>query len=356
MGEIMNLLKEKQPEIDSIIRKYIPEKFGDDYLNWALGKPRYKYNKEALNKALAEPIWDLLNRGGKRWRPFFLLLVCDALGGDLEKCKDLTAIPEVVHNGTLMVDDIEDMSETRRGEPCTHKKFGEDIAINAGNAMYYLPLLVLLKNTSKFDHKTLVRMYETYTKEMINVSCGQATDIAWHKGLANADNLSEDEYLQMCAYKTGCLARMAAKLGAIAAGAEDDVVEKIGRLAESIGVAFQIQDDVLSASGEEFQKRKGYGDDITEGKRTLIVIHSLKHANKKDKNRLIEILNMHTKDEKLILEALSILKKYGSVDYAKSHANKIVREAWAEADPVLKESEAKNNIKKFADFLVERSI
>ncbi len=355
-NDIIRLLEEKKEVIDNCIKKYIPERFDEKYLEWALGKPRYKYSVEALNKSIAEPVWDLLNRGGKRWRPVLFLLIAEALGGDPKKYLDLVVIPEVIHNGTLMVDDIEDQSETRRGKPCTHKIFGQDIAINAGNTMYYLPLLVLMKNKDKLDDKTLVKLYETYIQEMINVSSGQGTDIAWHKGIANSDNITEAEYMQMCAYKTGCLSRMAAKLGAIVSGADDSTVEKIGKFAEAIGVAFQIQDDVLSASGEAFQKNKGYGDDITEGKRTLIVINTLKHADEKDKKRLIEVLNLHTRDEKLITEALSILKKYGGVDYAKGVAKEMVRNTWKEVDSILKSSDAKEKLKKFVDYLVERSI
>src|SRR3989338_1372122 len=355
-NDIIKLLEDKKGVIDSCIKKYIPEHFDEKYLEWALGKARYKYSAEALNKAIAEPVWDLLNRGGKRWRPVLFLLIAEALGGDPKKYLDLVVVPEVIHNGTLMVDDIEDQSETRRGKPCTHKTFGEDIAINAGNTMYYLPLLVLMKNKDKFDDKTLVKLYETYVQEMINVSSGQATDIAWHKGIANSEDITEAEYMQMCAYKTGCLARMAAKLGAIVAGSDDSTVEKIGKFAEAIGVAFQIQDDVLSASGEAFQKKKGYGDDITEGKRTLMVIYTLKKADGKDKKRLVEILNLHTRDEKLITEALLLLKKYGSVDYAKGVAKEMVKNTWKEVDTLLKPSDAKEKLKKFVDYLVEREI
>lgn len=356
MVEISEYLKNKAALIDSVIRKYIPEKFDQKYLEWLLGKATYKYSIEALNKSLAEPIWDLLNRGGKRWRPALTLLICEALGGDLEKCLDFVIIPEVIHNGTLIIDDIEDRSELRRGKPCIHKIFGEDIAINAGNMMYFIPMIILLKNKNKYEAATLIKIYETYMQEMINVSCGQATDIAWHNGLINANNISEEEYLQMCAHKTGCLARLAAKLGAILAGANDDVVEKIGKLAEAIGISFQIQDDILSASGSEFQERKGYGDDITEGKKTLLVIYTLSHASEKDKKRLIEILDMHTRDEKLIKEAINIINKYNAIDYAKKFGMKLVQKAWNDVDVLLPESKAKNLLKEFVEFSIQRKI
>ena len=355
--DIKELLKEKAPQIDEIIRKYIPEKYDKDSLIFTAGKPRYEYNIEAPNAAIADPIWEFLGRGGKRWRPALFLLVLEALGGDMEKMKDFAIIPEVVHNGTIMIDDIEDSSEERRGKPCSYLIYGLDIAINAGNTMYYLPLLPLIRNTANLSADMRAKIYDVYAQEMINVSLGQAMDIAWHKGIANADNLTEAEYLQMCAYKTGTLARMSAKIAAILAGAEDDTVEKIGRFAEAVGVAFQIQDDILNVSSAEFAAKKGgFGEDITEGKRTLMVISTLQKASEDDKKRLLEILNMHTTDQKLRDEAINILKKYDSIDYAKEHARKIVREVWSDVDAILPDSEAKQKLKAFADFLVERKI
>jgi geranylgeranyl pyrophosphate synthase len=108
--------------------------------------------------------------------------------------------------------------------------------------MYYLPLLPIMANRTKLSAEMQRDVYEVYVQEMINLSMGQAMDIAWHHGIANADDLTEADYLQMCAYKTGTLARMAAKMAAVLAGAKPALVEKLGRFAESIGVAFQMQD------------------------------------------------------------------------------------------------------------------
>ena len=357
MSEIEKFLEDKAASIDELIEKYIPRKFSRKTILFEVNPPRYAYNLEALNKAIAEPIWEFLDRGGKRWRPSLFLLICEALGKNLEEFTDFAIIPEVIHNGTLMIDDIEDASEMRRGKPCTYKIFGLDIAINAGNAMYYLPLLPLIKNREKISKEKLNMVYEIYVKEMINLSLGQAMDIAWHRGLANADKISEKDYLQMCAYKTGTLARMSAKIAAVLAGANQELTEKLGRFAESIGVAFQMQDDILDLTGEEFAKKKGgRGQDITEGKRTLIVIHTLKVASAEDRNRLIEILNMHTTNQKLRDEAIKIMEKYGSIDYVKNFARKIVEESWRDVEKLLPESEAKEKLNAFAKFLIERKI
>jgi len=215
----------------------------------------------------------------------------------------------------------------------------------------------LMKNRDKLPPDKMNKIYGIYVQEMINVGFGQAMDIAWHRGLANADEISEKQYMQMCAYKTGTIARMSAKIAAVLADASDDAIEKIGRFAESIGVAFQIQDDVLDLVSEEFAEMKGgLGQDITEGKRTMMVIHTLEKAEPKDRKRLLEILSMHTPNQKLRDEAINTLKNHGSIEYAKSFARNMVMESWKDVDYVLPSSKAKEKLKAFADYLIERKI
>jgi geranylgeranyl pyrophosphate synthase len=318
--------------------------------------PEYSYDIETVNKAIAEPIWDMLNRGGKRWRPALFLLICEALGRNSADFLDFAIIPEIIHNGTLVVDDIEDSSKCRRGKPCTHIIFGIEIAVNVGNTMYYLPLLPLIERRNEIPPERLSDMYEIYVKEMINLSIGQAMDISWHRGITNGDSISEDDYLQMCAYKTGTLARMAARLAAVLAGASTELVDKLGRFAESIGIAFQMRDDVLDLTGKEFAEKKGgRGQDVTEGKRTLMVIYALKKANGQDRKRLIEILNMHTSDQTLRDEAIAIMQKYNAIEHVKQTASRIVQKSWDDAETLLPESAAKEKLKAFAEFLIKRN-
>ena len=353
---IEKYLEEKAPLIDKAIEKYIPRKFTKDSVLFKVDPPMYSYNLEPLNKAIADPIWDMLDRGGKRWRPALFLLICEALGNNSDYCLDFSIIPEVIHNGTLVIDDIEDASELRRGKPCTYKIFDTDIAVNSGNAMYYLPLLPLMTEQAKLTPETQRDIYEVYVQEMINLSIGQAMDIAWHRGIANADELREEDYLQMCAYKTGTLARMAAKMAAVLSGADKPLVEKLGRLAESIGVAFQMQDDILDLTGVDFAKKKGgAGQDITEGKRTLMVIYTLAKANAADKKRLTEILGMHTSEQALRDEAIALMQKYGAIEHVKHTAERIVEESWIEAEKLLPTPEAKEKLKAFAEFLIKRN-
>jgi geranylgeranyl pyrophosphate synthase len=354
---IEKFLEKKASIIDEVLEKYVPREFDKDAVVFALSKPEYGYNLEALNKAVAEPIWEFLDRGGKRWRPSLFLLVIEALGKDSKEFLDLAIIPELIHNGTLIIDDIEDDSKIRREKSCTHILYGLDIAINAGNAMYYLPLLPLIMNKGKFPASKLKRIYEIYVLEMINLSFGQAMDIAWHRGLADADRIVEKQYLQMCAYKTGTLARMLAKLAAVLADANDELTENLGKFAETIGVAFQIQDDVLDLVGKEFAKKKGgLGKDITEGKRTLIVIHTLQKATQSDRKRLLEILHMHTTDTKLVEEAIDTMRRYDSIEYAKEFSKSMVKKSWRNVEKFLAPSKAKEKLEEFANYLIERKI
>jgi geranylgeranyl pyrophosphate synthase len=355
--EIEKFLDKQASIIDVVIEKYVPRKFQKSSTAFVLSSPKYGYDLTALDKAVAEPIWEFLDRGGKRWRPALFLLICEALGKNPKDFLDFAIIPEIIHNGTLMVDDIEDNSELRRGKPCTYRMFGVDIAINAGNAMYFLPLLAVIKNKDKLARDRISRLYEIYIEEMVNISFGQAMDIAWHRGMADADNITERHYLQMCAYKTGTLARMAARMAAVVAGGNKDLTEKLGRFAEAIGIAFQMQDDILDLTSSQFGEKKGaVGMDISEGKRTLIVIHTLEKASFKDKERLIKILNTHTKEQKLRNEAIQILRKYDSIEYTKQVARRLVKESWSQVDKLLTPSDAKEKLRAIATYLIERKI
>ena len=335
--DIEKFLTETAPQIDKAIEKYIPRKFNKNSVLFKVTPPRYSYNLEPLNKAIADPIWDMLDRGGKRWRPALFLLICEALGKKDGYCVDFAVIPEVIHNGTLVIDDIEDSSEMRRGKPCTYKIYQLDMSVNAGNAMYYLPLLPIMENRDKLSVEAQRDVYEIYVQEMINLSMGQAMDIAWHRGIANADALSEQDYLQMCAYKTGTLARMSAKIAAVLAGADSKLVKKLGRLAESIGVAFQIQDDILDLTGEEFAKSKGgVGGDISEGKRSLFGYLPRPKANAADKKHLLEILGVHPLTRRCVTKPR--LSKCGNY-YVKALAEMVV-DSWTDVDKLCRPPEA----------------
>lgn len=349
--KIEEIMAEKKELIEKSLEKYVPRKFDAKTTKRFVGTPRYSYDYETATKSLSEPIWDLFDRGGKRLRPVLYLLTLEALSGDEKKYGEYCAIMEAIHSGTLCIDDIQDSSEMRRGKPCLHKIYGIDIASNAGNALYFLPLKSLMENKKELGDKKVARAYEVIAQEMINVSMGQAWDIYWHRGLK--ENVSEGEYLQMCAYKTGSLTRLSCKLAGIMCNESEEVVNKLGLFGESIGVGFQIQDDVLNLTAEE-EYGKEIGGDVSEGKRTLIVLHSFKNLPKEKAKRLKELLNSHTKEQGEIREAISLMKEADSIEYAKIFAKNLVRDGWKHANSVLEENESKQKLKAIADYLVER--
>ena len=167
--------------------------------------------------------------------------------------------------------------------------------------------------------------------------------------------VSEENYLQMCSFKTGTLARLSAKFGAVIGGADGKTVGLLGDFANTIGVAFQIRDDALNLS-EEKSLGKEFAEDIHEGKRTLMVIHALNNSSTQDANRLLEIVSSRTNDDSLKREAISIMKKAGSMDYASEMAETLVKSAWKKVDKAISDSKAKSLLCEFADYLVERKI
>jgi geranylgeranyl diphosphate synthase type I len=333
----------------------LPRKVSKKWVEEVFGKGNYSL--KAIQKAILDPIWDFLDRGGKRWRPALFLLILEAFGKDSKKFFDFAIIPEIIHNGTLIIDDIQDQGELRRGKPCLHRIFGVDIALNAGNFLYFLPIYIFEKNKRKLEKEVYLEAIETYLEEMEKLHVGQGTDIFWHKG--KEKKISEKEYFQMCAFKTGCMARLAVKLAVILAKKEKNIVEKIGNFAQNLGIAFQIQDDILDIELSEKERKKfgkSFGNDIKEGKRSLMVVYTLKKAKKKERERLIEILDKEKKRKKEILEAISIIKKYNSIEFAKEKAREIVEKSWKEAEKFFPFNKAKEKLKELIYFLVERKL
>ncbi len=353
--DIEKYLAEKKPLIDREIEKVIPRKLSENWLHDALGKPDYSYDAESISRSTAGPIWDLLDRGGKRWRPGLTLLCCEAVGGGENDALPFTPVVELIHSGTLICDDVEDDSQKRRGKPCIHLVYGQDTAINTGCALYFIPLTLLYKNRQGIGCEKGKKIYDLYAEEMLRLSIGQATDIFWHKG--EKQGITEQQYLQMVVNKTGVLARFAAKMGAILGNGSMEQIDALGKFGESVGIGFQIQDDILELTSGQFRKGKGsLGGDIHEGKMTLLVIKTLEKASASDKKRLIEILQSHASDEKRINEAIAIIKRYGAIEYAGEKANAIVENAWKEIDAVLPESGAKELLHGLALYCTKREI
>eukprot|EP01129_Flabellula_baltica_P014157 TRINITY_DN6722_c0_g1_i1.p1 TRINITY_DN6722_c0_g1~~TRINITY_DN6722_c0_g1_i1.p1 ORF type:complete len:355 (-),score=96.89 TRINITY_DN6722_c0_g1_i1:1018-2082(-) len=354
MSSLEEIIESYRPVIENILSDYLPRVFDKESMNRYFTEPGYVYDVEGATKSLLDPVWDLLDRGGKRWRPIFCVLLAEVLGGSIDTVAPVAYLCEIVHNGSLVIDDIEDDSMMRRGKDCVHLIYGNDVAINAGCFMYFAPLVVLKEMNGRVSSEALIKAYELYSEEMIKIHLGQGLDIWWHRG--NSDPTIE-QYLQMCAYKTGTLARLSARLATLFSGGSNEQLVLFGKFAETLGVAFQIQDDILNIDGEVFaSKIQQMGEDIYEGKRSLMVLHCIKNASPEAAARLIDILNMHTRENDLIQEAINIIKSTKSIQYARETAEEMVRATWAEVSPLLPENEAKQKLKVFVDYLVDRDM
>lgn len=343
-------LRQEAKKIDHEIENFFPRKISSKWVKKYFEKIEFVFDSKTIDSSVVVPVWDFLGRGGKRWRPALMLLCCEAVGGSKKNCMPFSVIPELAHSGSLVADDIEDNSDLRRGKPSLHKIFGLDLAVNVSSLLYFLPMLKLLEKSS-LREKQKILLYEVFVAEMVKLSFGQAMDIFWHQGKKSA--VSEKEYLQMCVYKTGTLSRLAAKFGAIIGGAKKEQVDALGDFGSTIGVAFQIQDDILNLSSAK-KIGKVFGEDIKEGKRSLLVIHALNNSSPADAKKLLEILNLHTSDESKIRVAISIIETAGSFGYAKKTAANLVEDSWKKLDKQIPDSPSKKTLREFADFLVDR--
>jgi geranylgeranyl pyrophosphate synthase len=354
--EMEKYLKERAVRINEVIKEYLNDTNSQRYLGKLLGRSGYEYDSEAVTKGIIEPANYLLGLGGKRWRPILMLEVMEALGKDPKNYVEFSIIPEVVHNGTLIHDDIEDSSEMRRGAESIHVKYGTDVALNLGDFMFYFPMVAVL-DSAKLSQDVKMRMLSVYQKDMLKISVGQAIDIAWHRNLVDPMHITESKYLQMVDAKTGVLSSMAAELGGVIGGADDKTVAALGRFGSSIGIAFQIEDDLLNITESRLSEGKGgVGDDIKEGKITLLVIRTLDRASEQDRKRLLQILKSHTEDKDEISEAIAIIDRYDAKAYTKERSRAIVSEAWAALERLLPKSDARDRIKRISEFLIGRTI
>jgi octaprenyl-diphosphate synthase len=260
---------EEIKKIEASLREALPQT--PDPAWWDAVFPGFCPRPE-LAASLLEPVYDLFNRGGKRWRPLLAHLVCRALGGG-DAALPLLALVEFSHNASLIHDDLEDNSPERRGKKAVHLLYGNDTAINSGSFLYFLSLMVLEQWNG--DAETKLAIQKLWASHLRLLHLGQSMDIAWHRDSSCIP--PPEDYMLMCGLKTGCLARFAVLLGAkIAtsggekASIKEGFTEVLGEAAQKLGVGFQILDDVKNLTTGIPGKTRG--DDVVEGKKSLPVL------------------------------------------------------------------------------------
>ncbi len=302
-------------KIEHQIFEVLPEFASENWINniaGPLSSPVASVFYDNINK----PASDLVLRGGKRWRPMLMLLFCELTSGD-QRALPLTPLVELPHSGSLIIDDIEDGADLRRGKKAVHLLHGVDMAINSGNFLYYLPTFLI--DRTEFPERIKLRLYRYYCENMRRLHLGQGLDIQWHN---NHEYYPEkDEYLQMCRFKTGALARMAAELGVASGDGTDEDSAEMGLACEEMGVGFQILDDVCNLTAGNPGKKRG--DDIVEGKKSLPVIFF--NRDKGDVSYLSSLFRSAgslgiDRGNDAVEEAIRLLEEKNSIEKARDEA------------------------------------
>jgi geranylgeranyl diphosphate synthase type II len=267
-------------------------------------------------------------RSGKGLRPGLCLLTCRSFGGDSDKALTTAGALELFQNWIVIHDDIEDDSELRRGSPALHVQYNTPLAINAGDALAGKMWEVLLRNHEILGPQKSFAILREFSVMLGKTTSGQHIELSW----VNDDrwDLTEGDYLLMCRNKTAWYTVVAPmRLGAIIADGPEEALTMMVDLGLKLGVAFQIQDDVLNLVGSEEKYGKEIGGDIQEGKRTLITIHLHNHAEEAERSEIRSIMSKPRQDKtpEEVQRILRLMHSHGSIEYASDFAHRLAAEA-----------------------------
>ena len=252
---------------------------------------------------LYKPILYSMSGGGKRIRPTLLLLACEAFGGDVQQALPAAAAVEMFHNFTLLHDDIMDNAEVRRGKPSVYASWGNNVAILSGDAMMICSYRLL----SKVPSEKLASVMEIFTTTALQVCEGQQYDMDFE----SRQKVSVVEYMHMIELKTSVLLAGAAAIGAVLGDASEEDCRQIYRYALELGLAFQLQDDLLDSYGTQEELGKRIGGDILEGKKTCLMLNAMSRATEEDREVLRSTyLDKSLSDEQKIERVKAIYDKY----------------------------------------------
>ena len=252
---------------------------------------------------LYKPILYSMSGGGKRIRPTLLMLVCDAFGGELQEALPAAAAVEMFHNFTLLHDDIMDNAEVRRGKPSVYASWGDNVAILSGDAM----MIYSYKILSEVPSDKLPRIMNIFTTMALQVCEGQQYDMDFE----SLSKVSVVEYMHMIELKTSVLLAGAAKIGAVIGNASKEDCRRIYRFALELGLAFQLQDDLLDSYGTQEELGKRIGGDILEGKKTCLMLNAMSRSTDEDREVLRSTyLDATLSDEQKIARVKAIYDKY----------------------------------------------
>ena len=337
----LEFLKETKKQIDTHIFDFLPSQHDNPEVH-----------------QFYEMMLDYPLRAGKGLRPAICLLICEAFGGNPQQAVNTAAALELLQNWALIHDDIEDGSDLRRGEPCLHQKYGIPIAINVGDGLHCKMWEMLHRNADVLGYELAFEIMSEFAQLSNSIVEGQHIELSWVE--SNRWDLTEADYWTMCIKKTASYTCITpCRVGARIAGASKAEMDLFVDFGMNLGVAFQIQDDVLNLIGEEKLYGKEIGGDISEGKRTLILIHLLNTCSQTERKRVIEIMGQQRaeKHQDEIQEVLDLMGRYESIQHAEKRAKTLAQKAYTQFNQTfsyLPATQAKDTFLQLIHFVIER--
>ena len=302
-----------------------------------------QYNAEPKN--LYEPIRYILSIGGKRIRPLLMLMGYNLYKEDVDTIMDNALALETYHNFTLLHDDLMDKSDLRRGNPTVHKKWNENTAILSGDTMLIMAYQLFNKGVQN------EKAWSAFIDATLGVCEGQQYDIDFE----TRNDVTEVEYMEMIRMKTSLLLGYALKIGALLGGADQEDVENLYTFGEKMGLAYQLQDDLLDVYGDPTKFQKKLGGDIVENKKTFMLIQAYLHADSTQKAELDRWMNVKDFNPEEKIAAVTHIYNILSIDkLAKQKIEDIFAESLKSLDRVKVTEEKKTELRLFANKLMGR--
>ena len=305
--------------------------------------------RKALNgrkpEKLYSPAYYIIESGGKRLRPLLVLLAAKAVGGKYSDAHYTGAAVELLHNFTLVHDDIMDNADKRRGRLTLHVKYDDDTAILAGDSLLAVAYESLLKDCNGNSKEILA----DFTKGLVEVCEGQSLD----KEYETRTSITLSDYIKMIQKKTAAMLEMCCSLGARLGNGSPSEVKALSSFGRNIGIAFQIQDDLLDITAEETEFGKSIGGDLVEGKKTFLLVKALEKAKGKDRDKFTSLIKSKGIRRNQIGKYKELYVKLGVIDDAKKEIKKYTKRALRSLE-VLKRREDREIFKWLADSLIKR--
>lgn len=296
---------------------------------------------------LYEPIKYILSLGGKRMRPALLLMACDLFGGDVQKAISPALAIEVFHNFTLMHDDIMDNAPLRRGSTTVHERWNNNVGILSGDVM----LIEGYKLMMQVEDHLLRPILNIFNETAVGVCEGQQIDMEFE----SRNNVHINEYITMIRLKTAVVLGGALKIGAMIGGASADDATLIYTFGEQLGIAFQLQDDILDVYGNPEKFGKQVGGDIISNKKTFLLIKALELANKSQATELNKwLFAVQADPNDKIAAVTSVYDQLQVRQHAEKAMHTYADKAFAALDAINLPDDHKQYLRDFADGLMIR--